>query len=407
MPYRSLRLRALAALLCASALAAAPATFAAEPVPVATTAADAELERVTKQLAELRKVDAKPIPPAVRAETVDALRALAKLGTPKALRALVQAAGDRGGAFRPEIAKLLQELGDRAVPALLATKKGSPAGVRAFAFAQLEAMGKRIAGDAVQTQDAGILAEVLTVFGETGDLDALPVVLAFVNADRAPVREAARKAVLAYGQEAQWKVRETYSVVTGTPASDAWSYAETATHLFAAYDRLRQKELYELHEKGLAAATAGNVEEAAAAFDAVLARAPLFEERAQMSGTYVALGEKLEETDGGAARVAYQKALRIAPDSARAPRARAGLAYIEARALATRGIEDDAAFEHVLELDPGHAAARTFLVRRGEARLEREQRLRAFAGGAGVLLLGVLAAILFGRFGRAARPSGV
>lgn len=436
MPTSRVRLFLAALALAAATLGPRPA-LAAEPVPTPPAAeaarADADVRRIGEELAALRKLPSAPIAAALRLArdgngdvrerlvrlgegavpsktdaasiraaiaTVDAVRALAAAASPLATRQLVAASGDHGGAFRPEIARLLKALGDKAVPALLSTKKGSSPSVRAFAFAQLEAMGKRVAGDAVQTEDAGVLADVLAVFGETGDLDALPVVLSFVNADRAKIRDAARAATLSYGQEAQWKVRETFAIVTGAPASEAWSYQETATRLFAAYDRLRQKELYDLHEKGVVAANEGRLEEATVAFDAVLARQPLFERRADMAAAYVTLGEKLEETNAEGARAAYLKALRLAPESARAPRAKAGLAYLEGMALEARGIEDERAFRRVVELDPGHPGARAWLTRREEASLDRQQRFKAFAAGGSVLLVGVLAAVLFGSFRR-------
>ncbi|WP_336139508.1 HEAT repeat domain-containing protein, partial [Klebsiella pneumoniae] len=81
------------------------------------------------------------------------------------------------------------------IPALVETRKDSSSELRHWAYAQLEAMGKRIPGDAVQTKDNQVLADVLHAFGAIHDLDAVPVILSFVSSDRVQVRTAAREAL--------------------------------------------------------------------------------------------------------------------------------------------------------------------------------------------------------------------
>ena len=159
--------------------------------------------------------------------TVVLLRALAHAGTTPALRQLIKVAGDHGNAFRPEVTRHLKALGDKAVPALIETRKEPSSELRRWAASQLEGMGKRIPGDAVQTKDDQVLADVLRAFANVHDMDALPVILSFVNSDRIQVRGAARDALGQFGQDAVWKLREAYSNVMGKPAPDGWQAARS------------------------------------------------------------------------------------------------------------------------------------------------------------------------------------
>ena len=338
--------------------------------------------------------------PAVRAAaaSVALARALAATGTTPGARAIVKLAGEHQGALRPELVRLLRKMGDRAVPALIETRKDSPAAVRQWAYAQLEGMGKRIPGDAVQTQDNEVLVSVLRAYARIGDLDALPVILSFVNADRVQVRTAAREAAVSYGPEAVWKLREAYANVLGKPATEGASAEAVAKDLFAAYDRLRLQEVYGLFDEGLAAAKENRLEAAVAAFDRVLARQPLLDRRTEAVPAYLAHARKLAETDGGAARPVFEKALRLAPEGPYAPQIEAELSYLEGKDLLARGLADEGAFRRALEKDPAHTKARAELERLAEQTAERELRLRAWGGGGAVLLVGLIAAILFGGF---------
>ena len=324
------------------------------------------------------------------------LRALARIGTTPALRQLVKVAGDHNGAFKPEVARHLKALGDKAVPALIETRKESSSELRQWAVSQLEGMGKRIAGDAVQTKDNQVLADVLRAFANVRDIDALPVILSFVNSDRIQVRSAARDAVGKFGQDAIWKLREAYSNVTGKSAPDGWQAPQVAKELFAAYDRLRLQEVYGLLEDGLAKEKAGSLEEAVAAFDKVLARQPMIERRGEMVSAYVAYADKLEEPEPQKSLAFYRKAARLWPESARMPHIEAQIAYLEGKELLARGIADVEPFKRALKLDPGHTKARAELTRLETNVEERQERIRAFAAAGAVIVVALTGIILFG-----------
>lgn len=390
---------------------------------------------ITKKLAELRKASSASVAAAVKqakeskpgeqgTDLCDALltqskgdagakaalvtsalvRALAHAGTTPAVRQLVKVAGDHNGAFRPEITRQVRALGDRSVPALIETRKDSSSELRHWAYNQLEAMGKRIPGDAVQTKDNQVLADVLHAYGAIHDLDAVPVILSFVSSDRVQVRTAAREALTSFGQDAVWKLREAYANLTGKAAPDGWSAADVAKELFAAYDRVRLQEVYGLLEDGLKKEKEGKVDEAVAAFDKVLARQPLLDRRAEMVPAYVAQADKLEESDAPAALAMLRKAARIAPDGPRITQVKAEIAYLEGKDLVARGIPDTEPFKRALALDPSHVKARAELSRLEATVDERQSRTRTVAAAAGVLLVAVIGILLFG--GGRRRPKG-
>ncbi|CAN5706058.1 hypothetical protein BH11MYX4_BH11MYX4_08980 [soil metagenome] len=464
-PPRALALAALLALATGASNAAAQTAPVVAPAPAATAEAGMsteELERllaplggddgdarraaaktvgelgqdavpaITRKLAELRKLPATSVTAALKGAkvpegsdlceallklpksdgtkaaltTAALIRALAHAGTTPAVRQLVKVAGDANGAFRPEITRQVRALGDKALPALIEGRKDASSDVRHWASNQLEAMGKRIPGDAVQTKDNQVLADVLRAYGTVHDLDAVPVVLSFVSADRVQVRTAARDALGAFGQDAVWKLREAYANLTGKSAPEGWAAAEVAKELFAAYDRFRLQEVYGLLEDGLKKDKEGKPDEAVAAFDKVLARQPMLDRRAEMVPAYVAQGQKVEDADAQAALAFFRKAVRLAPECPRAPQINAEIAYLEGKDLQARGIPDTEPFKRALTLDPAHVKARAELERLESTTSDHQSRTKAVGAAAGVLLLAVIGILLFGGARRSRKPSG-
>jgi tetratricopeptide (TPR) repeat protein len=336
--------------------------------------------------------------------TAALVRALAHIGTTPAARQLVKLAGDHGGVFRPEIARQIKALADKALPALIESRSDATTDVRHWAYSQLEGLGKRIPSDAVQTKDNEVLADVLHAYGTVHEVDAIPVILSFVNADRVQVRTAARESIALFGQDAVWKLREAYANVTSKTAPDGWSAADVAKDLFAAYDKLRLQEVYGLLDDGLAREKEGKLDEAVASFDKVLARQPLLDRRAEMVAAYVAHADKLEDGDAPQALGVLRKALRLSPDGPRAPHIQAEIAYLQGKELLGRGINDAEPFKRALVLDPAHTKARAELERMDGAIEERETKTRAAFGGIAFVLAAIIGVILLG--GRRRRIAG-
>jgi tetratricopeptide (TPR) repeat protein len=292
-----------------------------------------------------------------------------------------------------EASRLVKTLGERAVPALIEARGDPSPATRAWAVSMLESLGKRSPADAVQTSDNQLLADVLLAYGHIQDFDALPVALSFVNSDRAIVRTAAREATMAYGPHASGRLREAYATLTGEQVAPGTPAQELAQRLFAAYDRARLHDVAALLDEGLARQRAGRLDEAIADFDAVLARQPLLDRRAEMAAAYAAYGESLEGTDGERAMANLRKALRLDPSGAGSSHVRSEIATLEGEDLLSHGVRDTARFEEALALDPANAHARSRLDQLRAQSAARQARGTRFMV-AGVVLLLALAGIV-------------
>lgn len=323
-------------------------------------------------------------------------RTLAKIGTTPALRPVVQSANYHDGALRPEVTRMVKALGEKAVPALISLRR-SDQDLRRWAMVTLESMGKRVPGDAVQTQSGELLADVLRAYAEVHENDSVGVILSFVNTDRALVRQAARESLLQFGNDAVWKTREAYTNLTGKAPGEGWTAEQTAKELFSAYDRARLDEVYTVLDEGLARWNEGKVDEALAAFDKVLARQPLIDRKVEMVPAYLKRGDELvEKNDLPNALAFYRKAARLEGQNPRAPKIQAEIAYLEGKELQTRGIADTEPFRRALTLDPGHPRARLELDRLEAASEDKSDHTRRYAAAGAILALGVMGIFLFG-----------
>jgi tetratricopeptide (TPR) repeat protein len=323
-------------------------------------------------------------------------RALVDLGTTAAVRELVNVYIYFGDLFRIDVQHMLSRLGDRAVPALIEARKHDAEKVRRWAARQLDAIGKAVPGETVQILDQEVLADVLRAYGRTRDIDALRVVVSFTSSDRLLIREAAREALVNYGDAALWQLREAFENLTGKrpPAGTPWD--KLALELFETHDRGRLEEIFGTFEEGLARFKEGKLDEMATHFDAVLARAPTFERKGEMVEGYLALARKNEDSDLSRALLCARKALRLDPANPQAKGIESYILTLESEQLAQSGLTDTAPLRRALELDPNNARARTTL-----ARLESNPAARAHGGyrylAAGVIgLVGILAALLVG-----------
>jgi tetratricopeptide (TPR) repeat protein len=348
-------------------------------------------------------VTGKPEPSTTRAlTTVSLLRALAHAGTTPAARQLVLAASDAGGVLRPELGRLMKQLGDRAVAALIEAHRDPAPETRTWASNLLDGMTRKTPGDAVQTKDNQALSDILRAYANIKDLDALPVVLSFVNSDRVQVRLAAREATLAYGQDAVWKLKEAYAALSGEPVQEGISASDLAQKLFDAYDRFRLHDVYALIDQGLAAQKDGRVKDAVTAFDEALARQPMLDRRAEAAPTYVAYGESLQDTDRAQARAYLRKALRLDEAGPASSHVRADLATLEGEELEARGVVDTEPFETALSLDPTNSRARADLDKiHAQLTVSRTQTWRLVV--AAVVLILAIGGIVFVGTGQRSR----
>lgn len=323
-------------------------------------------------------------------------RALAHIATTTAVRQLITLGADHNGAFRVEVTRLTKHLGERAIAALIEARIDHSMEIRRWAGNQLEAMDKKLPGQAVQTKSNQVLADVLHAYGAIHDMDAVSVVLSFVSSDRTQIRAAARESVAMYGQDAIWKLREAYSNLIGKSAPETWNAEQVAKELFAAYDRFRLQEVYALLEDGVAKQRSGDVAGAIEAFDKVLARQPMIERRAEMVPTYVAFAQSVENGDKPRALSIFRKAARLDPDGPRASQIDSEIAYLEGEELLARGIADADSFRRALSLDAGNAKARAELDRLEENAVARQERVHRWSAGGVILAVAIAGIVLFG-----------
>ncbi|MBI2390200.1 MAG: hypothetical protein HYV09_11480 [Deltaproteobacteria bacterium] len=320
------------------------------------------------------------------------VRACEKHGGVAGARVLVRLSVDHKGLLKPWTTAALKRLGDHAVAALIEVRRDADKDLRSFANKQLDALGKFLPSDAVQVHDPQALADVLTAFGKTKDPDAMRAIVPYLNAERAPVREAARWAIAQYGPDARAILEETHDQFTGDKAGKDWTAAKILDALIVAYDKVRLAEVFKLLDEGIAHRDAGRLEEAIASFDALLARAPQFDRRAELAPAYLELARKKD--DRATARLLYAKAARLAAGTPLAGTIEADLAVLDTRELVERGIADTSLLQKALALEPNHQGARDLLQRIENDARAKEDRFRRFAlaGFAGVVatILGVL-----------------
>ncbi|HEY1959930.1 MAG TPA: hypothetical protein VGH28_30185 [Polyangiaceae bacterium] len=326
------------------------------------------------------------------------LQSLARDGSEAAVSRMILVAADHGGMLRFEVTRRVRALGDAAVAPLILAREDRR--VRGFAWSTLDAMQKKIPGDAVQAKSDAALSAILAAYGKTKDMDALGAVASFISSERDEVRAAARAAVLAYGDVARPKLAETYANVMSAPPPADWDASRIAHAIFDAFDKQRTADVDGMVDDGVAKSASGDDAAAVAAFDKALARMPFHPRRALMAPAYARRGQALAATDRAAARAALQKSLELDPDGTRAGEARAELAVMDGQDLESRGIEDRAPFERALSFDPGNVAARDALDRIDARARESESRARKWKWAAlcGAAFLVVL--VLFARIPR-------
>jgi tetratricopeptide (TPR) repeat protein len=329
-------------------------------------------------------------------------RMLAAVGTTPAIRELIALHAYFGELLRIDLQRQIAKLRDKAVPALIEARQHDAKLVQRWANKQLDLLGRAIPGEAVASNDTQILADVLRAYGRTRDVDAVRVILSFSNSDRERLREAAREAIAAIGEPGIWQLRDVYLSLTGNKPPREWTWDRIARELFAAYDRARLAEVYQLMDAGLAAASEGKLAEATDAFDKVLARSPLFERRKEMVKTYVARARALAEDRRTPGRVEEalamtRKALRLDPAADQAKKIEANIAYLEGLVLIEQGTPDNFSFKRALELDPAHDSAREAFASLEDQVVERKSYLHRYVAAGGIGLAALIAMALLVR----------
>ncbi len=330
-------------------------------------------------------------------------RMLVQIGTVEAARELVNVYVRFGEFVRVDTQLQLEKLGDKAVAALIETRRHPAPKIAHWAARELDSLGKAIPSEAVQTSDFEVLADVLLAYGRTRDPDAARIVISFANTERAQVREAAREAVVMMGEVANWQLRDTYEDIVGKKPPRDWDWKRTARELFGEYDRQRLAQVYQLFDAGMAAYKAGDLDKMRDTFDKVLARSPLFEHRDEMVAGYVAYANKVADDKRDDAILALRRADRLAPDdNARKP-IKSLLLVLDGEALLDKGVADQTFFRRAIELDASNTRAREDLARIERGETKRRSPTLRYAGAGAIAVVALLAiAFIALRRGRSA-----
>jgi tetratricopeptide (TPR) repeat protein len=302
---------------------------------------------------------------------------------------------DPDGVWDFELRLVRERGGMRLLPALIALRSHGDARVRRWAQAGVRQLGMEDPAVATLQGDAHLAAEVVRAYSDPLDFPAMPVIVRMVGSDKLEVRDAARAAVARFGKNAIWQLRQLYEEVTGKGVDRRWDAEKVARELYAALDKSAREQAETELARGLSLFVSGELGRMREAYDALLARHPDFEQRAKMAPGYAALGdERFEHDDLDAARDAYARALRLAPDAPDAERLRAKLAFTEAELSLTDGVVDLRGYDEALSHDPRLSAASEARDRLSGARAALQRRNKRLAAAGAIALLTVALFVL-------------
>jgi len=334
------------------------------------------------------------------AEPLLYLRALERIATREAGLLIAEILLlDERGVWDHELKLARARVGLTLLPALIELRSHADSRVRNWALAGVQALGMDDPQLATEQRDPHLAAQVVLAYSRPLDFGAMPVVVRLVGAEKQQVRAAARAATARFGKNAIWQLRELYEELTGQAASKGWDAERTARELYAVLDRPAIEEAETLLAQGMAHFVAGELDAMKRLYDRLLAQFPDFEGRAKMAPGYATLGRnQLERDQLEAARAAFSRALRLAPEASDAAGLRAQVAFIEAELSLVSGVVDLDGYDRALQTLPDHAAASAARDRLSGARAARERKYRRMAAGAAIgLLLGWIALLLLAR----------
>ncbi|MBW2262936.1 MAG: hypothetical protein JRG91_13245 [Deltaproteobacteria bacterium] len=333
-------------------------------------------------------------------EILTLLGALANMGTTDTIGSVLDHAPAHEAAFRKEIYQIIKWLGAKAIPALVRRQNSKDEHVARVVSTALADMKMERPGQQVQVKDHRILIEVLDAFGDHRNIDALEPAISFINSDMDQVREAAREAILAYGQLALWTLKKEYKEYTGEMPDPDWKAETIAEELFALQDTERMAPLNDRMNKGLELARTGKLEEMEKAFRRILAEQPLYGLRAEMVPGYMAYGSQLMTSgDLDDAALMFKVAERLDGGATHSDAIRARLHLIDGLTAIEEGAPDAHPLRRALELDPELELARETL---GDVeQMDRRRRISRYrimgAVGIGSAALIVLVLLIIRR----------
>lgn len=320
-------------------------------------------------------------------------RALDRMGTVEAQRAVFPLIGLDEGLWMPEARNWLRRRGTALMAATMHARSDGNRFTRRWGRWGMEALHAEDPGRAIHTVDETQLPDVLRAYATLRIPAAMRVVISYVDSERRAIRLAARDAMEAYGGNGIWVLRTAYRNALGERPSEELGWRGLSAALYAHIDSRRMVRVRAALDEGIAARDAGDFGTMRARFDAVLARVPELEDPGPVAEGYAALARHAaSEERWDDVEWAYRRALRLDSDHAGAPRWRTELAFATARRGADEGIWDERAFERVLAASPEHRGALAALAALAvpAIRTARHGSTRTRWGIAAALLLALL-----------------
>jgi hypothetical protein len=285
------------------------------------------------------------------------LRALERVGTFEACRAMYFLFVLDDGLWRFEQRRVVNRMGPRMMAAAIAARNHDDRHVRAWATATMRRLGADDPGRAVQGLDHEVLADVIRAYAMLRMQSAMRVIVSYTDSDRRSVRHAARWAMEQYGGNAIWILRTEYHNITGEHPPQSWGWRRVSEELYGRVDAARMEPVRRAYDEGIAARDRGDLEAMEQRFAEVLARTPDIEDGDAMAEGYALLATQQPRR----AAWAYRRALRLAPEHTNAAQWRAQLLFLDAERDRRAGFADPDAYRGVLALHAEHEASREVL----------------------------------------------
>ena len=316
-------------------------------------------------------------------------RACVCIGTTAAAREIINVYTYFGDLFRIDVQRQLSRMGERSLPALIEAKYHDSRMVRTWAERRLDSLGKVIPSESRahgRQSGAGRRAPSLRPRPRSGSgtchrqlrqqrppsgargcprvhrHDRRARALAIARGLREPHRQEARQQL---GLEAR-RHRTIRNLRTAPASPRSTNWPTTASP----------------------ASKRGKLDDAIAAFDKVLARAPTFERRAEMVPAYVDYAKALHDKNRAAARAALRRAELLDPSGPLAKSIQSEQLLIEAEELRAQGMLDLTLLRRAVELDPSNVRAKGELEK---AELDLEVRQNSWRRYAAAVAIGLIA----------------
>lgn len=359
-------------------------------------------------------------------EVVTLMRAIAASKRMDAVDPIFKVAFEHEGVFRDECGRQIRSIDSWAVPALIRLMHQKGKGLtkqRRYASYQLDRMDRARPAKAISAApDDRVRSAIIHQYGQDRAPEAVEAVLEMVDAPSHRVRKEARwawmryvtgnprpapkrKRKLAGGREEEEEKpdyltykemallairKQVQSLNSEAPAPRA-TLKQLTEELFAFYDRRRTAEWDAQFASAQAKEQAGDYKGATDEYGWILAHAPGYPRKAEMTRAFVRQGDALREKGERAQALGYyRQAVDLDPEGPEAAYAGARVALLDALESLARGHAEPALFRRALALDPSLKEAREGLAK-AESLAGRRVWLEAAgaAGGLAALFLGL------------------